>query len=166
MSVTLDRVQQQVVGDRSPLTQQDRETIASVLTWDMCTPVQSSEVITIAIVQGIVQVKLTGGRATMLPVNTFKQILIAQQQGKGADAIARLEPKLKEESALVEVDRVEEIYRVRRGIELIGTFYREGRSWVVEPSGDEPLVGFSTLLAAQSALIQMTTSKYYQGVAA
>ncbi len=56
MTIALDRAPEQI-SDRSPLTHKDRETIASVLSWDMCADVQPDEVIMIAIVNGIVQLK-------------------------------------------------------------------------------------------------------------
>lgn len=55
--------------------QADHATIAQVLTWDMSVDVQPHKVITIAVTNGIVQVKLTGGRAALLSVGTFKSIL-------------------------------------------------------------------------------------------
>lgn len=129
---------------RSPLTQSDREIIASVLCWDMGTEVSADEVITIAIINGIVQIKLTGGRAALLSVDNFKLILQQQRQQVDEDVayVERLEQKLEKDSAKIEVDARGRVYRVWRGIQLLGTFYRLSKSnWVAEPAHIEPIEG-------------------------
>lgn len=144
--------------DRSPLSQSDRATIASVLTWDMCAEVQPYEVITIAVVNSIVQVKLTGGRAALLAVETFKLILDQQRSLVDEDIayVERLEQKIVADSAPVEVDKVGRIYRVWDGIRLLGTFYQLSRNnWVAEPAHADPIENLKSASAAQAALAQL-----------
>jgi hypothetical protein len=140
--------------DRSPFSLTDRTTIARVLTWDMQEEIEAHEVITIAIVNGIVQVKLTGGQAALLSADTFKLILAQQQQAdEDAAYVERLERKLEKDSAQIEVDKGEgKVYRVWFGIELLGTFYRLGNKWVAEPKYGREIHGLGSANAAQNAI--------------
>lgn len=115
--------------DYSPLNQSDRATIARVLTWNRCTEVQAHEVITIAVTNGIVQVKLTGGRAALLSVDTFKLILQLSRQQVDEDVayVEQLEQKLDQDSNEIKIARVSKIYPQGRKIQLLKTFYPIGR---------------------------------------
>ena len=154
--------------DRSPLTQRDSITIARVLTWDMCAQVQAHEVITIAVNNGIVQVKLIGGRTALLSVDTFKLILEQQRQQLDEDVahIEQLEQKLEKDSKKIKLARVGKIYPLERGIQLLGTFYpvnRDGRAQVVN---GKILSGFMTTINAQNPFAQLSASDENQEVAA
>lgn len=162
MTLTLDQAanQQPIVGKRSPLSLSNRTTIAQVLTWDMHCEVSADEIITLAIVNGIVQIKLTDGRAALLSVDTFKLILQQQRQQMDEDVayVERLEQRLEKDAASYELDRSGQVYRVWQGINLLGTFYRLGRNWVAEPANTEPIDGLRSADAAQKALICVAKS--------
>lgn len=152
----------------SPLTQVDRTAIAQVKTWDMCAGVQAHEVIRIAVTNGIVQVKLTGGRAALLSVNTFKLILELSRQQVNEDVayIEQLEQKLEQDSNGIKVACINKIYHWGKGFNYSVRFpqwVEIGRAQVVK---GKLLSGFRAMTIAQNALAQLSTSDKAQEVAA
>lgn len=146
--------------DRSPLTQSDCSTIARVLMWDMCTDVQPHEVITIAITNGIVQVKLTDGRTALLSVDTFKLILEQQRQQLDQEVacIEQLEQKLDKNSNEIKLVAHGKIYPVGRGLQLLGRFYQVGRDWNWQVVNEKPISGLRTMTTVQNLFAQLPTS--------
>ena len=140
----------------SLLSPTDKETIAFVLWWDMQADVKPDEIITIAIHYDIVQVLLTGPRVALVPVDTFKSILRVQQQKQEQEVayVEQLTQRLLTQTAEIEVDKIGKIYRVWRGVKLLGIFYCIGRkNWGAEPSNAEPIEGYSSPEEAQNAII-------------
>lgn len=128
-----------------------------MLCWDMQAHVAGDEIITIAIHYDMVQVLLTGPRVALVTADTFVSILQAQRQQRQQQEVAyveQLEQRLEKQRTEVEVDRVGKIYRVWRGVQLLGTFYCVARkNWVAEPSHVQPVVGCNSPEEAQNAVI-------------
>lgn len=152
----------------SPLTQRDRITVARVLAWDICTDVQAHEVITIAVNNGIVQVKLIGGRTALLSVDRFKLILEQQRQQLDEDVahIGQLEQKLEKDSKKIKIARVGKIYLIEGGIQLLGTFYPVNRGGKAQVVNGKLLSGFRATTNAQNPLAQLSASDEDQEVEA
>lgn len=113
-----------------PLTLSDRQIIADVLTWDRQEYTSPEEVETIAIAHDVVWVKLTDNRAVPLHVDTFRNIRRQQLEEQNLPEVETT----KEESG-VEVDAIGSIYRVWKGMKIIGTFYQSPISskWIAFP---------------------------------
>lgn len=67
-----------------PLSRQDKETIAAVLTWDLCKPVTPEEVETIRVDGEWVAVRLSCRRAVPIHRDIFRSILQQQKTFRGA----------------------------------------------------------------------------------
>lgn len=154
MTVTLERISNQLTSARSPLSHKDKEMIAFVLCSYMQAEVKPEEIITIAIHYDIAQVLMTGPRVALVVVDTFKSILRAQrQQQEQQEAEEQLEQRLLTQTTEVEVDRIDKIYRVWRGVKLLSIFYSISRkNWRAEPSNAEPIEGYSSPEEAQNAV--------------
>lgn len=74
-------------------------------------------------------VKLTGGRAALLSVDTFKLILQLSRQQVDEDVayVEQLEQKLEKDSNEIKIARVSKIYPLGRKIQLLKTFCPIGR---------------------------------------
>lgn len=132
-----------------PLTEAARQTIADVLTWDTQEYVSPEDVETIAISHDMVWVKLTNNRAVPLHVDTFRNI--RRQQLEQQDVV---ELETTEEVNGVEVDAVGSIYRVWKGMTIIGTFYQSLVSdfWIAFTKGGDDFLKFSSADEATSAI--------------
>lgn len=152
MTLALLRVPDQDLGEVPLLTQRDRTAIASVLTWEMCGEVQAHEVIRIAVTNGIVQVKLTGGRAALLSVDTFKLILELSRQQMDEDVthIEHLEQKLEKDSNRIKIARVRKTYPKGQENQLLATFSSVGRDGKSQVVNNKLLSGFSAKTIAQN----------------
>lgn len=113
-----------------PLTLSNRQIIADVLTWDRQQYTSPEEVETIAIAHDVVWVKLTDNRAVPLHVDTFRNI---RRQQLEQEDLPVAEPA--QEDNAVEVDSMGFIYRVWKGMTIIGTFYQSPVSgnWMAFP---------------------------------
>ena len=149
-------------AQREALTLSDKEVIASVLTWDMQQHVTADEIITIAIVHDILWIRLTRNRAVPIALGTFNSIRsqqLAQQSEADVAFVMQLEAKLQGDKPQIEVDSAPHgVYRVWRGIELLGTFYRYGEGWIAEPAHGD-LKRCTSAAAAQSAIVRSERCK-------
>jgi hypothetical protein len=134
----------------------------------MCTDVQAHEVITIAITNGIVQIKLISGRTALLSVDTFKLILEQQRQQLDREVaiVEQLEQKLEKDSDEIELTRVGKSYLVWQGFQCKNTFYPVGRDWNWQVVNGKPRSRFRTAFTAQSPFAQLPTSDEDKEVAA
>ena len=143
-------------AQRQALTLSDRETIASVLTWDMQQHITADEIITIATVHDMLWIRLTRNRAVPIAVETFKSICsqqLAEQSEADVAFVMQLEARLQGNEPQIEVDSAAGgIYRVWRGLQAIGTFYRYGGGWIAEPTYGE-LQRCKSAAAAQRAIV-------------
>lgn len=132
-----------------PLTLSDRQIIADVLTWDRQEYTSPEEIETIAIQSDVVWVKLTDNRAVPLHVDTFRNIRRQQLEEQN---LVDVEPA--PEKSGVEVDSVGFIYRVWKGITLIGTFYQSPVSgnWLAFPKRSYDFHRYATADEATSAI--------------
>jgi hypothetical protein len=134
----------------------------------MCIDVQPHEVITIAITNGIVQVKLTGGRTALLSVDTFKSILKQQRQQLDREVaiVEQLEQRLEKDSNEIKLVAHGKIYPMWRGIQRKSTFYLVGKNWNWQVINDEASSGFKAATTVQNPFAQLPTSDEDKEVAA
>ena len=123
--------------------------------------VTADEIITIAVVHDILWIRLTRNRAVPIAVETFKEIRNQQMQQADADVafVMQLEAKLQGDEPQIEVDSAPSgVYRVWRGTQVIGTFYRYGDAWMAEPTHGD-LKQCKSAAAAQRAIVRSERSQ-------
>ena len=128
-----------------------RETIAAVLSWDLCREVSPEEIESFKIVGDILWVNLTENRAVPIAVETFRSIATQQQAQRELDQyIEEQSEEIAPEP--IEIDSTNGIYRVWKSTQLLGTYYRDNTGkWVTQPRYGVAR-RYKTAKAAQKAL--------------
>lgn len=152
----------QTLVKRSPLSLDDRLTIAQALTWDLQREVHPEEIEGIRLDHDILWVKLSSG-SNPIHRETFKSILATQRQQQAQSELNQyIETQAQELAPEVEIDRTEEgVYRAWMGTQLIGTFYynRKLGKWEAEPRY-AALRRYKTREQAQKAVTEAYTQKF------
>ncbi|MBD1882143.1 hypothetical protein, partial [Coleofasciculus sp. FACHB-T130] len=103
---------------RSPLSIDEKITIAKVLSWDTYQEVHPEEIITIWMKEDILWTLLSGNRAIPIHKDTFKSIRDAQRQSEPQEELNEyIALQAQEVAPEIEIDRNEAgIYRVWLGL--------------------------------------------------
>ncbi|MBD1878391.1 hypothetical protein, partial [Coleofasciculus sp. FACHB-T130] len=103
---------------RSPLSIDEKITIAKVLSWDTYQEVHPEEIITIWMKEDILWTLLSGNRAIPIHKETFKNIRDAQRQSEPQEELNEyIALQAQEVAPEIEIDRNEAgIYRVWLGL--------------------------------------------------
>lgn len=141
---------------RTGICLRDKQIVADVLTWDCQRPVNADEIKTIAISHDFLWVKLTENRAKTLAVETFRAIRRQQLEQQSLQQVEQPPYDLTED---IEVDSdhnsTDPVYRVWKGIKLIGTFHQSpvDDKWIASPTYAHDCDRYETPDQAQQAIV-------------
>ena len=110
-----------------------RKTVADVLSWDLYREVSPDEIQSFLIANDVLWVNLTGDYSVPIAVETFQSLLTQQQAQRELDQyIEQQSEEIAPEQ--IEVDCANGVYRVWKGTQQIGTYYRDNTGkWLAQP---------------------------------
>lgn len=130
----------------------DRQIVAQVLSWDLYREVSPDEIESFLIVKDVLWINLTQNRSVPIAVAVFREIATQQEAQRELDQyIEQQSEEVAPEP--IEIDSTDGVYRVWKGTQLLGTYYRENTGkWVAQPRYGQAR-RYKTANAAQKALV-------------